>query len=271
MSHRKYKSNKSNKGRLLPFIKLHRWLGLFSLLFIILLSSTGILLNHTEELSLDEQSVQSHWLQSLYGIKMPKQQNYQKLDNTWVVQLGQQIYYNQLALTDESSSLIFAYQTAEFSVLIFQEAVYLVTFEGELIERLDHNNGLPTPISNVLAMENEKEENKKKESKKSYLIYADQKWYSNDENYMTWSINEHVKKSVNLVRLNKPEQAIQAIYRNLYLGNSLTLERVILDMHSGRLLGMIGVYFMDVVALILIILALSGLWIWSCRLRKRIK
>lgn len=44
------------------------------------------------------------------------------------------------------------------------------------------------------------------------------------------------------------------------------MERVILDLHSGRLLGNYGVYFSDIVALLMVFLAGSGLWLWSMRL-----
>jgi hypothetical protein len=42
----------------------------------------------------------------------------------------------------------------------------------------------------------------------------------------------------------------------------LNWERVILDAHSGRLFGNLGVWFMDIVALMLILLSVSGIYIW---------
>ncbi len=50
----------------------------------------------------------------------------------------------------------------------------------------------------------------------------------------------------------------------LYRGNGLPLERIILDLHSGRMFGTFGEYVMDIVALLFIFLALSGGWMW-CR------
>ena len=48
----------------------------------------------------------------------------------------------------------------------------------------------------------------------------------------------------------------------LYQSQYLTVERIVLDAHSGRLFGDIGVFFMDIVAVLLILLSLSGLYIW---------
>ena len=47
-----------------------------------------------------------------------------------------------------------------------------------------------------------------------------------------------------------------------YRGAGLPLERVSLDLHSGRMLGPLAVYFMDFIALLFIFLALSGSCMW---------
>ena len=46
----------------------HRYIGLAAALFVIVLTVTGLLLNHTEELGLDSSSVQSDTLLDWYGI-----------------------------------------------------------------------------------------------------------------------------------------------------------------------------------------------------------
>jgi hypothetical protein len=48
-----------------------------------------------------------------------------------------------------------------------------------------------------------------------------------------------------------------------YRGRVLTLERLMLDLHSGRLFGLGGTWLMDIVAALLVILAASGMWLWS--------
>lgn len=54
-------------------------------------------------------------------------------------------------------------------------------------------------------------------------------------------------------------------------GAGLTLERVTLDLHSGRIVGIGGVYFMDIVAFLMIVLSITGLSIWGKRLLVRRK
>jgi len=58
-----------------------------------------------------------------------------------------------------------------------------------------------------------------------------------------------------------------------YIGSEITLERFILDLHSGRIFGIVGIIFNDIFALLLISLAMSGFWIWNTRrakMRKRL-
>ena len=52
-----------------------------------------------------------------------------------------------------------------------------------------------------------------------------------------------------------------------YRGQGLTLERVLLDLHSGRLFGTFGVYIVDAAALLFLILAFTGVWMWMSRLK----
>ncbi len=47
----------------------------------------------------------------------------------------------------------------------------------------------------------------------------------------------------------------------------ISVERVLLDLHSGRILGTWGPYFIDAVGLGLLLLALSGLWMFAFQRR----
>ena len=50
-----------------------------------------------------------------------------------------------------------------------------------------------------------------------------------------------------------------------YRGVGLPLERVILDLHSGRIFGKWGVYLIDSMAVLFLLLAMSGIWMWLHR------
>jgi len=48
---------------------------------------------------------------------------------------------------------------------------------------------------------------------------------------------------------------------------TISWQRVVLDMHSGRWFGPLGPWIVDLAALVLLFLACSGFWIWYSRRR----
>ena len=51
-----------------------------------------------------------------------------------------------------------------------------------------------------------------------------------------------------------------------YRGSGLTIERVLLDLHSGRIVGSWGVYVVDLIAILLLVLSCTGVWMWWKRI-----
>lgn len=50
-----------------------------------------------------------------------------------------------------------------------------------------------------------------------------------------------------------------------YRGRGLSVERLLLDLHAGRVLGTFGVWLVDLTAIACLGLAVTGLWLWSRR------
>ena len=59
-----------------------------------------------------------------------------------------------------------------------------------------------------------------------------------------------------------PPPAATAVYREYFRGYLLTTERLFQDLHSGRLFGPGGVWIVNLSSLMLLVLAITGLWIW---------
>ena len=58
---------------------------------------------------------------------------------------------------------------------------------------------------------------------------------------------------------------IEAQIAAAYRGSGLSVERVLVDLHSGRLFGLSGIAMMDLAAIALCILAVSGILVWLRR------
>ena len=53
-------------------ISLHRYIGIVICVFLVLLSVTGIFLNHTDDLNLDKRFINWPWLLKHYGLTAPQ-------------------------------------------------------------------------------------------------------------------------------------------------------------------------------------------------------
>ena len=95
---------------------------------------------------------------------------------------------------------------------------------------------------------------------------SDPLYYIADEHILDWDII--INEGIEWVQPYELDEAEKEKLLTAYRGKGLKLERVILDLHSGRIFGEYGVYLMDAAAIALLWLSLSGLWVWNSRRRK---
>jgi hypothetical protein len=227
----------------------HRHIGLASALFVILLTLTGLLLNHTDDLALNSRHVQSPLVLDWYGIKAPDAMFSYTAGSGTVTEVGTQVYWNTTPIPQVSTPLLGSVEAHGLVIIGAGEQLLLFTPDGELIERLDNSAGIPTGIQSLgrnaagdLVV------------KTAHGIYqADSsilKWHETADAALTWTVPVD------------PPPALRAALQRAYRGTGLTLERVLLDIHSGRILGSRGVYVVDAAALLFLLLASSGVWLW---------
>lgn len=195
----------------------HRRVGVLSALFVVILSVTGILLNHTASLGLDEKALRSVTVLKWYGVNLPDRLGGIRLGNDWLVSLSGRVFFNQYYLGDCEGRLLAAGFFREELAIICEEKVLLASKTGQLIEQLGKGN-------------------------------------------------EYREISEQLPAANSAFEEVPGVLQESLLsfaaGNEITLERLLLDIHSGRILGPWGVLLMDFMATLFVILALSGIFIW---------
>jgi hypothetical protein len=236
----------------------HRRIGLFALLLIIILAITGIMLNHTEKLKLDESYVNNSWLLGWYGIEPenePVSYRIKNKDNNHVISAWQnQLFFDDSAITALEQNIHGAIGAEQFIVIALDNAIILLSYEGELIER----------VSTSLSFSNIQRLGIK--YKRPVIETSEPLYYIADEHILDWDVitNEDIIWAEKYTLSDNEREQLLVTYR----GNGLKLERVILDLHSGRIFGQYGIYVMDAAAIALLWLSLSGLWVWSSRRRK---
>lgn len=234
----------------------HRYLGLMSAVFAVVLSITGIMLNHTEWWQLDQRKVSQQWLLDFYGIPEPQLRTAYKLDQRWLMQWDQSVYLDDKPLSGLVGSLDAAVATDDFIVAAAESKVALFSLDGELVDLLE----LPSSVSRVSSLGNVGEH---------VLAETDGGTFQLNDDLTEFLPTPDITEEVVWRQPSQMSGAIKERFVSGFQGNGLPLERVILDLHSGRLFGNVGVYLMDLMAVFLLVLAFTGVYSWAKRKLRR--
>ena len=225
--------------------KFHRYSGLLVAIVILILAITGIILNHTDDLELDKQFIKSTAILDWYGIEETDIEYAYAIAGHFITQIDDRIYFNTKPLFNVHDHLIGAAINESFITVAFSNALVLLSIEGEVIERIDKS-----PIENIASGKNER----------IYIKSGHQVYFSDDE-LLTWQTSNH--KVSNWSRPASIPEKLKQQLKQASRSHILPYERVLLDIHSGRFFGRYGVYFIDFAGLLMILLTISGCWIWS--------
>jgi hypothetical protein len=227
----------------------HRRFGVGIAVLVVLLCVTGILLNHTELLKLDDRAIKNSLILSLYGIEQPEITNFNS-NNHWIAQLGNHVYFNENSIGSCEGVLVGATHLKEQQIYVAacESEILLVTDSGELVEKIGAFYQLPVPLSAVGICDG------------IPCLQNGSNFYVLDVSELSWestTANEAL-----LSQISVPPSALVEHWQQTYIGDAISLERLLLDIHSGRILGGIGVFIMDVSAILLCLLVISGVWLW---------
>lgn len=233
----------------------HRRIGLIALVLVIILSITGIMLNHTESLKLDERYVDSSMLLDWYGLEPEGNPVSYPMDGKTITQWGQQIFFDDKAVTTSPQTLHGAVATEQFIVVAFDTELILLSGTGEHIERMPTGSSF-SDIQRIGI-----------KYARPVIETSDSLYYIADEHMLDWDVigNDGITWSQQVTPSTSQVNTLKQAYR----GKGLNMERVVLDLHSGRIFGQYGVYAMDAAAIALLWLSLSGLWVWWQRQQKQ--
>jgi hypothetical protein len=248
----RHPKNKSRARLLRSLYIWHRYFGLVTALFVVILSITGLALNHTGELQLDARHVRSDTLLDWYGIHVPNTLVSYRAGASAISQLGNHIYWNDQLVPANGGTLAGAVDYAGLTVAGLDSSLLLFTRSGELIEQLGTAAGVPPGIEAIGT-----------DSDGKLVVKTAQGDYRTDENFIEWKAA--TESDVNWVVTTPPDPRLADALGSAWRGTGLSLERVLLDVHSGRILGEAGVWLVDVAAVMFLLLAGSGLWLWSRR------
>jgi hypothetical protein len=235
--------------------RLHRSLGAGAALFIIFMAMSGMAINHSNGMGLDQRHVSQPFLLSWYGLDEPEQITSFAVGNEWLSFAGSALYLNGQPISSISNGMG-AVSSNGLLIAAGRDELLLLDPAGQLVERQTWSPPGATPIQSIGLLPDGIVV--VKSGNRQWLADADLlNWHQAEDTagQVAWSASE-----------TAPELVREAIIRQ-YRGEGPSVERLLLDFHSGRIFGPLGVFVYDLLALAVLFLAISGLLFWLRGLR----
>ena len=213
---------------------LHRNGGVVLSLFLALFAISGVLLNHTDDIGLDKASVPAliasryYDTQTVYGFAAGNEIFYRLADT---------LFMGRNAVDVCVEDLSGAVSVSEGYVALCGDSLVMLTEEGALIERLGTSHGVPPGATAMAASDG-----------RLVMRLPDQIVVFDPIALTQTPIDQPVSFA-----------AAVEVPISILMTESVSWEQFIRDLHSGQFLGNGGVWLADFVALLLVLLGLSGL------------
>jgi uncharacterized iron-regulated membrane protein len=236
----------------------HARLGVLLVVFFLILAITGLALNHTDALGLSKREVNSPWLMRWYGLKPVLPSLGYLFKDGYLVAADEHWVMDGHPLPEAKLSPVGAISWGNMRAIADADNLYLFMADGQVIDKLTGTTlpGKPIEqlgsIGSVLVL---------KTAQGSFVTSDGLTWQllaedASGSNQVSWSARKTLPDTIT-ERLNE------------ILAPSLPLERIVLDLHSGRIFGRYGFLLMDIAALGMAMLSLSGAWIYLRSMRRK--
>lgn len=230
--------------------RLHRFLGVGAAIFVIFMVFTGLAINHSNSLGLDQDHVSQPFLLNWYGLEGPETIHSFAVGNDWVSFAGSQMYFNDKVVSAVTNG-IGAVTGNGMIIAAGSDELILLDPSGQLVERVSWSVQQPGTIESIGLLKDG-----------SVALKVSGGLWLADAELLNWI---RASDTANAQAWSTPGSApaiIQQSIRQQYRGDGLSLQRLLLDFHSGRVFGSVGVVVYDLLALAVGFLAISGLVLW---------
>lgn len=227
----------------------HRWLGLLVAVPVLILSVTGVLLNHIDSLGWSSSPLPP-WLARWYGAPVPVNLHGVKVAENWYTQANERLFLDDQDAFYCQSPFHGAARVNGMIVVGCGDELLLLNGEGQEVERVGAAYGVPA--YSALG----------KVDGHGLGLATAQGVIRFDVDHLT---GEPLERSSEWQpsRLEPIPVSLAERIRGQSVPPSLNWQRLLLDLHAGRILGLAGQLVMDFAALLLSILAVTGTVIWA--------
>lgn len=238
---------------------LHRWSGIILVIPLVAACVTGMILNHTVDLDLSSRHTSASWIQARYGMNLDGEAEAFGFDGkVYAATWDGRIFYAS-SLIDDTSPLTGAVPLRDGTAVVTASAVHYYGLDGELIETIGSATLPAAPISRAGRTRD-----------LTLVLETPSGIFTSDENLLafTESLEDQETTWSTVVT---PSDSDLIAWRNTFSGDGIPLDRVILDIHSGRLFGTAGKWIYDITVIGVLILSATGFVLFLKSLRRREK
>jgi len=210
------------------------------------------MLNHSKGLDLEQRYISSNWLMSHYGIGSAEADVSFLVDNKIISQFDTQLFVDAEPIMHVDRPLVGAIMLDALIVLATDQALILLSPEGEYVETMGAEAGVPAPIQNIGTYHGE-----------PVLQARSGMWRSN---FMLDIWEPMSLQGVSWSRPHPMPDSVAEELKTFFYGKGVTVEQLLIDIHNGRILGTAGIWLIDILGILLVVLSFTGLWMWGRRL-----
>ncbi len=235
--------------KLLLLLFLRRWharIGFTAVAFFLFLAVTGFILNHTADLGLDARYVHASWLARWYGLapELPRHA-FRAGRHDLVAANGRWLLDGRIS-GERVPQPVGLVELPDMVVVASSASLYLYANDGALIERLGSS---ALPGAPIQAIGSGADRLVLRTTSGTFESRDALSWRPAPRDAISWSAPEELSATDRdrYARLLKP---------------GVSLQRLLLDLHSGRFAGRYGPLAVDLLAVLLAVLSLSGAWLF---------
>ena len=220
-----------NQARFLKAVaKWHRHLAAIISIWLVILALSGILINHAHDWGLDHKPLSATLQHLVYGIESNGED-----------------YCKNLTASEVACGAVFARLSLPVGALLLDEnSLFLLDEAGQLVEKLAASQLGLRGLSAGLRI-----------GTQIYLQDSEKTVVTDTELLNHTSVTAEAVAALNGSNWQVRSESAQ----------SITWERLLLDLHAMRFLGPLAKVINDLMAVLILILALSGLWLYRLKVK----
>jgi hypothetical protein len=242
--------------RLLLLLFLRRWharIGLAAVVFFLFLAVTGVVLNHATGLGLDAKYIHAGWLARWYGLAPEAPRHaFRSGGHDLIAANGRWVLDGRIS-GERLPQPVGLVELPEMTIVASSASLYIYGKDGALIERVE---GSALPGAPVRAIGTGAQQIVIRTGSGIFESADALSWWQAPHHAIAWSAPAELSPTERerYTRLLEP---------------GISLQRLLQDAHSGRIAGRYGPLAVDLLAVFLAVLSLSGAWLFTKRRHRR--